>query len=311
MPSMLPARLLAALVLLCCVPVQAHAQEGAGRDPSLLTGDELAATGRPTLHAAIRVLRPNWLRFRRSADRRPDVYVDSVLSRDSTLLHTLRPQDVRWVQYSTASEARLRFDPLNRSGALHVSTRLPVSAAHPRLPSAPPFQTRPGITLSGVGFRAMGRTQRLAYKEGAGAGVAATLPLNGAAALVASLQYGELAGACQCSGPAAQLDEAATVLGAEAGVKLYAGGSRAYAPYLSGLLGINQTEWKPVVIGGTTYREGRSESGWSGSAGAGVDVRLGARLLLNAEGRVTLLGLANRASRLGSLRLGTTVLLGR
>jgi hypothetical protein len=305
-----PALVVAALVFIC-LPVQARAQEDAARDPSLLTGEELAATGRTTLHAAVRVLRPQWLRFRRSTERRADVYVDSVLSRDSTVLHTLRPQDVRWVQYSTPGEARVRFDTLNRSGVLHVSTRLPVSAAHARVPQAAPFQARPGITVSGLASRGVGRTQALENKEGSGAGVAASFPLNAGTALVASLEHGRMTGACPCGGGEAPPDEAGVLLGAEVGVKLYSGGSRAYAPYVSALLGVHQAEWKPIVLEGLTYRQGFTERGLGGSAGAGVDVRLGARLLLNSEARFSVMGLAGRAARRGSLRLGTTVLVGR
>lgn len=309
MPLKYAVRALAAAFLLCSAP-QVHAQTDPAHDPAILTGEQLAATGRPTVHAAVRALRPAWVRFRRTAESHPTVYVDSVRAADFSVLNTLRTQDVRWVQYSSPSEARIRFDTLNRAGAIHVSTRLPLSAAHPALPAAPVFQTRPGVSVSVAALRPV-RRNRFSRLDGTGGALTGSLPIGTGTLLLASVQYGELAGKCQCGSTSAQMDEAASMLGGEAGVKFHAGRSTAWQPYVSGLLGVHQVRWDPVRVGEITFRQGDTETALGATVGAGVDVRLGARLLLNAEAQAFNLKLRDSESgRLASLRLGMTALLG-
>ena len=300
-------RFLAAGLLLCCAPLEARAQEST-RPEAILTRDELVATGRPTVEAAVRRLRPQWLRFRRSADRFVQVYVDSVLARDSAVLRTLQPHEVRWVQYSTPAEARVRFDSLNRSGVLHVSTRLPLSAAHPPLPARPGFHPGAGLSLSALHLQPVWGHNYFEFMEGPGAGVTGSLPIGAGTMLMGTVRYANLDETCSCRLFEGAPREAATVLSGEVGVKLYGGGSRAYAPFLTALLGVHQVNWEAAG----TVRPAGTETGTGASAGAGVDVRVGARMLLNAEARMSFVGFQHGlAGRLGSLALGTTVLLGR
>ncbi|HEV3049919.1 MAG TPA: hypothetical protein VGX50_06410, partial [Longimicrobium sp.] len=309
MPMKYSVRALAAALLLSSTP-QLCAQTDRAHDPAILTGEQLAATGKPTVHAAIRELRPNWVRYRRSAQRFPQVYVDSVPSRDTTVLHTLRPQDVRWVQYSSPAEARVRFDTLNRAGAIHVSTRLPLSAAHPALPSAPVFQTRPGVSVYAAALRPVGRNV-FSTMDGTGAAATASFPIGSGMQLLASAHYGEVAGPCNC-GFSTNPEQAASLLGGEAGVKFHAGRSTAWQPYVSGLLGVHQVRWDPVRVNTIIFREGYTEVALGATVGAGVDVRLGSRLLLTAEAQAFNVRLRDSESgRLASLRLGMTALLGR
>ncbi|MBD0319663.1 MAG: hypothetical protein ICV87_04970, partial [Gemmatimonadetes bacterium] len=120
----------AAVAALLCTAAGAAAQAGS-QDAALITRDELVATGKPTLHEALRSARTNWVRYRESARRFPTVYVDSVPAADPNVLQLLKPEEVQWVQYSTATEASRRFEGVNPAGVIHVSTRLPLSAAHP------------------------------------------------------------------------------------------------------------------------------------------------------------------------------------
>lgn len=309
MPSKYAVRALAAALLLLSAP-QLRAQTDPANDPSILTGEQLAATGRPTVHAAVRALRPAWVRFRRTAESYPTVYVDSARAADFSVLNTLRPQDVRWVQYSSPPEARIRFDTLNRAGVVHVSTRLPLSAAHPSLPSAPAFQTRPGVSVYAAALRPV-RRNAFSSMDGTGAAVAASFPIGTGMQLLASAQYGEVTGPCTC-GSGTTLEQAASLLGAEAGVKFHAGGSTAWQPYVSGLLGVHRVRWDPVLSGQIIYRQGYTETAVGVTVGAGVDVRLASRLLLTAEAQAFNLRLRDSESgRLASLRLGMTALLGR
>jgi hypothetical protein len=309
MPLKYAVRAFAAALLLFSAP-QLRAQTDPAHDPSILTGEQLAATGRPTAHAAIRELRPNWVRYRRSAQRFPQVYVDSVPSRDTTVLHTLRPRDVRWVQYSSPAEARVRFDTLNRAGVIHVSTRLPLSAAHPALPAAPVFQTRPGVSVYATALRPV-RRNVFSAMDGTGAAVTASFPIGAGMQLLTSAHYGEVAGPCEC-GSATTPQRAAALLGAEAGVKFHAGRSTAWQPYVSGMLGVHQVAWDPVRANTIVFREGYTEAALGATVGAGVDVRLGSRLLLTAEAQAFNVRLRDSESgRLASLRLGMTALLGR
>ena len=307
MPLLTYGRFLAAGVLLCCTTVELRAQDST-RPEAILTRDELVATGRPTVEAVVRRLRPQWLRFRRSADRFVQVYVDSVLARDSAVLRTLQPHEVRWVQYSTPAEARVRFDSLNRSGVLHVSTRLPLSAAHPPLPANPGFDPGAGLSLAALHLQPVWGHNYFEFMEGPGAAVTGSLPIGAGTMLMGTVRYANLDETCSCRNFEGAPKEAATMLGGEVGVKLYGGGSRAYAPFLTALLGVHQVSWKAAG----TLHPAVSQSGTGASAGAGVDVRVGARMLLNAEARVSFVGFQNGlAGRLGSLGLGTTVLLGR
>ena len=219
-------------------------------------------------------------------------------------------QDVRWVQYSSPAEARVRFDTLNRAGAIHVSTRLPLSAAHPALPAAPVFQTRSGVSVYAAALRPV-RRNVFSDMDGTGAVVTASFPIGAGMQLLASAHYGEVAGPCEC-GSATTPQQAASLLGAEAGVKFHAGRSTAWQPYVSGLLGVHQVSWDPVRSNTIVFRQGYTETALGATVGAGVDVRLGARLLLTAEAQAFNLKLRDSESgRLASLRLGMTALLGR
>ncbi len=309
---MIGTRLVVALAAVLCFAAEARAQEGAAPNPSLLTREELVATGRPTVHEAVRALRANWVRYRTSARRFPAVYVDQVRAEDDEqVLQRLRPAEVMWVQYSTPTEARARFDSLNTSGVLHVSTRLPLSAAHPATVQPPEFQGSPGVSLAALGMRGVTSGNRFEFMSGTGVGVGLSVPVARATVLLGSVQAGRLDG-CACSSYG-NFEREAELLSAEAGVKIRGTRSRVYAPYVAGLIGVSRvTMTERPSTPGAVFSGNGTENGVSASLAAGVDLRLGSRVFVSPEARLS--GVSStrwNTGRVGSLQLGTTILLGR
>jgi hypothetical protein len=306
----LACRLLALAAALCLAP-PARAQAGAAPNPSLLTREALVATGRPTLHEALRELRANWVRFRGSAQRFPAVYVDQVRAEDEHVLQRLRPEEVLWVQYSAPAESRVRFDPLNRSGVIHVSTRLPLSAAYPATVPPAEFQAAPGLSLAALSMHGVTSGNRFESMSGTGVAVTLSVPVVHATVLLGSVQTGKLEG-CMC-GTYGDFERDADLLSAEAGVKIRGSRSRGYSPYVAGLLGVSRVTMRErPSVPGTVFSGFGTETGVSASLAAGVDLRLGSRVFVSPEARLSAVS-SNRwnMGRLGSIQLGTTVLLGR
>jgi hypothetical protein len=120
---------LVAAVLLACAPPSAARS---GRDPNLLTREEILGTYAMNVYEAVAKLRPNFLVTRGqntilgSDTGYPKVYLDHILFGDLQSLKSIDPMAVREVRYYNAAAASNRFGLGNASGAIEV-----ISAAGP------------------------------------------------------------------------------------------------------------------------------------------------------------------------------------
>lgn len=312
----------AALLLATAVPAKAQVDRAPGPPPAavatragtLLTREELAASGARTTYDALRRLRRDWLRFDRAHSLFPSVYVDGRYVGEPDVLREQEVGEVLWIQYSDRREALARFPSLRDVGAIHVSTRLPLSAVHPSVPRPSEWEHRGGVSLSTFARRAMGRLDYFGdAPNAAGLGVGVETPVRTNMLVTASVSHGRLERSCPCpsSVPRQQIGVRLTTVGA--GLKMRGATQEVYAPYL--VLGVElmHARWDAATGGGEpVYPVGENDWGYGGVGGIGVDMRLASRLLLFGQGDVTLARFPREwAGPTRSFRVGTTLLLGR
>jgi hypothetical protein len=116
------AGLVAGVFLACSPPSTARS----GRDPNLLTREEILASYATNAYDAVARLRPNFLVFHgqntiNGTDTGyPKVYLDHILFGDLTSLRSLDPNAIREIRYYNAAAASSRFGLGNASGAIEV-----------------------------------------------------------------------------------------------------------------------------------------------------------------------------------------------
>jgi hypothetical protein len=114
---------LVATVLIACAP---PSTTRAGRDPNLLTRDEILASYTTNAYDAVAKLRPNFLVGRGqntilgSDTGYPKVYLDHILFGDLQSLRSIDPMSVREIRFYNAGAASNRFGLGNASGAIEV-----------------------------------------------------------------------------------------------------------------------------------------------------------------------------------------------
>lgn len=282
-----------AAALACAAAGTAHAQA-----PDLLTHEQLAATGRPVLSDALRRLRPAWMRMNASTARFATVYVDSVEHGSVEVLARLDVRDVRWVQYSGPEVVDRRFRTGNRTPVIHVSTRLPLGAAHAAEPPRPGFVARPLVSLfaAATGDRG-GVLPWMELRPGVGAGVEVPALPNATVAASLSFAPGRVAGGSEGG---------AGLWTGELGIKARLNSDRALATFVAAGVTGYSVRWGDSGVTGT----GRPDTGIGLSLGAGVEARAG-RVLLFARGDVGAPMFNGRNDgQLVSLRLGSSLALG-
>lgn len=92
-------------------------------DPHRVSCEELMATREPTLHGALWVSRPSFLRPRTAWTPGPTLYVDGVATVDLDALYAIALTDVLEVAFLTGPDATTRFGSNHQGGALLVRTR--------------------------------------------------------------------------------------------------------------------------------------------------------------------------------------------
>jgi hypothetical protein len=296
----------AALLLACAESLSAQVDRPAGessaalssRRGTLLTREELIASGSANVYDAVRRLRRDWLRFNSSRSRFPAVYIDGEYAGEPDVLREHAVDEVLWVQFSDRREARVRFPSVFDAGAIHLSTTLPLSSVHGPVP-------RPEVWEG----RAMGRNDYVGdAPNAAGIGAGFELPVRQNVLVTGSATHGRLERSCPCPESAGTAEVQVTTAGL--GLKLRGASGEVYAPYV--VLGVEalNARWEPVVIG-EGLPEGGTDWGYGGTGGLGLDMRLASRFLVFAQGDVSFARFpGDWAGPTRSFRLGTTLLLG-
>jgi hypothetical protein len=287
--------------------------EGLVRQGKLLPREALIASGGATVYEAVRRLRREWFHFDESRSHFAAVYVDGEYVGEPDVLRVYAVEDVLWVQYSDRGEARVRFPSLIDAGAIHVSTRLPLSAVHPPLPRPAAWESRAGVAVSTFARRALGREDYFGDARNAiGFGAGAEIPVRANLLLTASVSYGSLERSCPCPDSIRNRTLTAQVGAAGVGMKIRGSSQAVYSPYFTIGAEVLRAGWDGVEIGGVrNYLVESADWGYGGTAGVGADMRISGRLLAFAQGDVSLSQFPERwAGPTRSFRLGSTLLLG-
>jgi hypothetical protein len=103
---------------------------GRGRDPQLITEEEVAASLATTAYEVIHNLRPNFLSYRgeTSFDKTtsrpyPNVYVDDQPFGPASILYSIPASDVSSIRLYRSWEATTKYGTGNAGGVIAISTR--------------------------------------------------------------------------------------------------------------------------------------------------------------------------------------------
>jgi len=299
---------LLAAVLLCAAAGSARlrAQEApapSAHGPALVTHEQLTATGRGNLADALRQLRPQWLRLNSARGGFAVVYVDSMHRGDVDVLTSFNVADVRWVQYSDPEVVEQRFGRGTRIPVIHVSTRLPLSAAHPDVPAPAPFESRPLLSLFATASRTTGDlAEEMDLRPGIGAGLELPATRNLAVTVAASYVPGEREGGTTEGNLA--------LLTGEVGFKARLSSDRTLASFVSAGATAYHLRWGTVRANGEVRDEAYTENGFGLAAGAGVEMRVSRVLLFARADAAAPIISGRRAELLATFRLGSSFPLG-
>ena len=118
-----PMLVLGAVVLAGC----ASGAPGTGvGDRTVITHDEIEASGQVNVLELIQVERPHWLRLRGSQSffQEPviHVYIDGIHAGDTDILRNMSTNDVEAVRYYDARRAQFHFGSGHEHGAIEIVT---------------------------------------------------------------------------------------------------------------------------------------------------------------------------------------------
>ncbi len=113
---------LGAVLLVTACAAASQSSDSPKRQRNLITAEELQAVNEVSAVAAVRRLRPQWVR---TSGRRgePVVYVDDFRAGHIEALDRLSIQDIAELRYLSASDATTRYGTGHEGGAILVRTK--------------------------------------------------------------------------------------------------------------------------------------------------------------------------------------------
>lgn len=120
----------AGLIFACVLAAACSASTGSGSprsSASIITTEELQASGYADAHTVVQSLRPNWLRVRGASSMTTreavKVYLDGSLMGGTDHLRQISTQSISTLRYLDGLEATQRWGLDHGAGAIVVSTR--------------------------------------------------------------------------------------------------------------------------------------------------------------------------------------------
>ena len=112
---------LGAVLLVTACATASQSSDSPRRQRNLITAEELQGINEVSVVAAVRRLRPQWLRARRGSE--PVVYVDDFRAGHIRALDRLSIPDIAELRYLSSSDATTRYGGGHEGGVILVRTK--------------------------------------------------------------------------------------------------------------------------------------------------------------------------------------------